>query len=99
MSSFHALFSLGTGLGAASIFFAVSWGVGMVPLITGAALVAGIGLVWTWRQPDGCDLTPQAEQNAPLFVLPRGQLLAVALIAVFAHRSMRAAMLVGAVCF
>ena len=67
MSSFHALFSLGTGLGAASIFFAVPWGVGMVPHITGAALIAGIGLVWTCRQPDGCDLTPQPEQKAPPF--------------------------------
>ena len=99
MSSFHALFSLGTGLGAASISFAVSWGVGMVPHITGAALVAGIGLVWTWRQPDGCDLIPQPERKAPLFDLPRAQLLAVALIAFFAHRSVRAATLVGAVCF
>ena len=81
MSSFHALFSVGTGLGAASTFFAASWGVGMLPHIMGAALIAGIGLVWAWRQPDGCDLTPQPEQKAPLFVLPRGQLLAVALIA------------------
>ena len=33
MSSFHALFSVGTGLGAASTFFVASWGVGMLPHI------------------------------------------------------------------
>ena len=81
MSSFHALFSVGTGLGAASTYFAASTGIGLFPHMLAAAVVGALVLAWAWWQPEGCDMTPQAERKAPLIVLPRGQLLAIALIA------------------
>ena len=81
MSSFHALFSVGTGLGAASTYFAASAGIGLFPHMLAAAVVGALVLAWAWWQPEGCDMTPQAERKAPLIVLPRGQLLAISLIA------------------
>ena len=81
MSSFHALFSVGTGLGAASTYFAASAGIGLLPHMLAAAVVGALVLAWAWWQPEGCDMTPQAKRKAPLIVLPRGQLLAIALIA------------------
>ena len=81
MSSFHALFSVGTGLGAASTYFAASAGIGLLPHMLAAAVVGALVLAWAWWQPEGCDMIPQAERKAPLIVLPRGQLLAIALIA------------------
>ena len=81
MSSFHALFSVGTGLGAASTYFAASAGIGLFPHMLAAAVVGALVLAWAWWQPEGCDMTPQAKRKAPLIVLPRGQLLAIALIA------------------
>ena len=81
MSSFHALFSVGTGLGAASTYLAVSAGMGLLAHMISAAVVAAVVLVWAWRQPEGCDMVPQPDRKSPLFVLPRGQLLAIALIA------------------
>ena len=81
MSSFHALFSVGTGFGAASTYFAASAGIGLFPHMLAAAVVGALVLAWAWWQPEGCDMTPQAKRKAPLIVLPRGQLLAIALIA------------------
>ena len=81
MSSFHALFSVGTGFGAASTYFAASAGIGLFPHMLAAAVVGALVLAWAWWQPEGCDMTPQTESKAPLIVLPRGQLLAIALIA------------------
>ena len=81
MSSFHALFSVGTGFGAASTYVAASAGIGLLPHLMMAAAVSALVLAWAWRQPEGCDLTPQPGRKAKLFVLPRGQLLAIALIA------------------
>ena len=81
MSSFHALFSVGTGLGAASTYFAASAGIGLFPHMLAAAVVGALVLAWAWWQPEGCDMTPQAKRKAPLIALPRGQLLAIALIA------------------
>ena len=80
MSSFHAIFSLGAGLGAASGFFAEQWGVGipMHFIATGSAVaaltlaVARIG----WVSP-----TQDRVSGTPLFPLPKGPLVAVGLIA------------------
>lgn len=80
MSSFHAMFSLGAGLGAASGFLAEQQGIG-IPLhfialgivITAASLaVANIGWVSVRQENVG---------DTPLFPLPRGPLIAVGLIA------------------
>jgi len=81
MSSFHAVFSVGTGLGAASTFVAATLGVGLFSHMVMASILSAALLAWGWRQPEGCDLTPTPGQKAPLFVFPRGQLLAIALIA------------------
>lgn len=81
MSSFHALFSVGTGLGAASTFVTASTGIGLLPHMVMASLASAVVLAWVWRRPEGCDLTPKPGRKAKLFVLPRGQLLAIALIA------------------
>tara|TARA_B100000683_G_scaffold276248_1_gene329550 strand:+ start:247 stop:1437 length:1191 start_codon:yes stop_codon:yes gene_type:complete len=81
MSSFHALFSVGTGLGAASTFIAATLGIGLLPHMVVASILSAVVLGWGWRQPEGCDLTPSSKQKAPLFIFPRGQLLAIALIA------------------
>ena len=81
MSSFHALFSVGTGLGAASTFVAASLGIGLFPHMLTASLLSAATLGWAWHQPEGCDLTPPPGHKAPLFVFPRGQLLAIAAIA------------------
>ena len=44
-------------------------------------MIGALVLAWAWWQPEGCDMSAQAERKAPLIVLPRGQLLAIALIA------------------
>ncbi|WP_299724878.1 MFS transporter [uncultured Tateyamaria sp.] len=80
MSSFHAMFSLGAGLGAASGFAAEHWGVG-IPLhfiVTGAG-VAVVTLAFArigWVSP-----TRDSLSDTPLFPLPKGPLIAVGLIA------------------
>ena len=80
MSSFHAMFSLGAGLGAASGFAAEHWSIGITPHFivvgTGVALitlaVARIG----WVSP-----TQETTKGTPLFPLPKGPLVLVGLIA------------------
>ncbi|MEQ3711089.1 MAG: MFS transporter [Tateyamaria sp.] len=80
MSSFHAMFSLGAGLGAASGFFAEQWGVDIPAhfIVTGVAVatltltIARIG----WVSP-----TQDGVSGTPLFPLPKGPLVAVGLIA------------------
>ncbi|MEL6807935.1 MAG: MFS transporter [Pseudomonadota bacterium] len=80
MSSFHAMFSLGAGLGAASGFFAEQWSVG-IPAhfsVTGVA-VAALTLAMArigWVSP-----TQDRVSGTPLFPLPKGPLVAVGLIA------------------
>ncbi|MEO1557708.1 MAG: MFS transporter [Pseudomonadota bacterium] len=80
MSSFHAMFSLGAALGAASGFFAEQWSVG-IPAhfsVTGVA-VAALTLAMArigWVSP-----TQDRVSGTPLFPLPKGPLVAVGLIA------------------
>ncbi|MEO9576155.1 MAG: MFS transporter [Tateyamaria sp.] len=80
MSSFHAMFSLGAGLGAASGFFAEQWGVGiLVHFIATGAVVAALTLAVArigWVSP-----TQDRVSGTPLFPLPKGPLVAVGLIA------------------
>ena len=80
MSSFHAMFSLGAGLGAASGYAAEQWGVGIPAhfIVTGSGVaaitlaVARIG----WVSPRQSTVS-----GTPLFPLPKGPLVAVGLIA------------------
>ncbi|MEO0401448.1 MAG: MFS transporter [Pseudomonadota bacterium] len=80
MSSFHAMFSLGAGLGAASgygaeqleVSIAAHFTIGAVALCAGTLAFARIP--WTSQKQSGTDKTP-------LFPFPRGPLVAVGLIA------------------
>lgn len=76
MSSFHAMFSLGAGLGAASGFVAARAGMGTAPhFVIGGALVA-VATLWIaridWPSP-----TRARAKGDPVFAFPRGPLLLV----------------------
>ncbi|MEM6372792.1 MAG: MFS transporter [Pseudomonadota bacterium] len=80
MSSFHAMFSLGAGLGAASGFGAEHFGISIpVHFIGAGTVVAVITLVIArigWVSP-----TRDGTAGTPFFPLPKGPLVAVGLIA------------------
>lgn len=80
MSSFHAMFSLGAGLGAASGYAAERLDVGIAPhFIIGALIILVLTMMFA-RIP----WTSQRQMNTsgtPLFPFPRGPLIAVGLIA------------------
>ncbi|MEV8467228.1 MFS transporter [Fluviibacterium sp. DFM31] len=79
MSSFHAMFSLGAGIGAGSGYLAVQAGLGPAAhfLLVGGAMA--VGCLWTgnigWTSPRRAATT-----GSPVFALPRGALLAVGLM-------------------
>ncbi|WP_299654283.1 MFS transporter [uncultured Tateyamaria sp.] len=80
MSSFHAMFSLGAGLGAASGYAAERMEIGIAPhFIIGAAIILVLTMMLArvpWAsQKQGSGAKP------PLFPFPRGPLIAVGLIA------------------
>ena len=80
MSSFHAMFSLGAGLGAGTGFLAASTGTGIALHFS----VAGLGIAFltlsianiSWQSDKEV-----REANTPIFVLPRGALFAVGIVA------------------
>lgn len=80
MSSFHAMFSLGAGLGAASGYAAERFEVGIAPhFIIGSLAILVITLAFAripWTSP-----RQASTENTPLFPFPRGPLIAVGLIA------------------
>lgn len=79
MSSFHAMFSLGAGLGASSGFIAVSYGAGIAShFVLAGTLVSFITLFiakidWVSDKSKGAGHTS-------LFALPKGPLLAVGIV-------------------
>lgn len=77
MSSFHAMFSLGAGVGAASAFLAVKIGLSLFE-----HFLIGAGLCLVLLLPFSC-LRWESERSTgargPLFVFPRGALLLVGL--------------------
>lgn len=80
MSSFHAMFSLGAGLGAASGFAAEHLGIAIAAHFIGAG--AGVAALTLWCARIGWVSPVQtATTGTPLFPLPRGPLVAVGLIA------------------
>ncbi|WP_242500381.1 MFS transporter [Tropicimonas sp. IMCC6043] len=86
MSSFHAMWSLGAGLGALSGFAATSFG-WSVPLhfIAGALVSAALFLPFL-TLPWQSDTRPH-DPNAPVFAIPRGALVLVGLVALAAAAS------------
>ncbi len=80
MSSFHAMFSLGAGLGAASGFVAEASDVGVTPHFIGAGVAIAV-LTLPFARIGWVSQTQTSAAGAPLFALPRGPLAAVGLIA------------------
>ncbi len=80
MSSFHAMFSLGAGLGAGSGFLAETYDIGITPhFIVAATVIATITLV-SARAEWISDIQDTAVAG-PIFRLPKGPLFAVGFIA------------------
>ncbi|WBU61065.1 MFS transporter [Paracoccus albus] len=83
MSIFHAMFSLGAGLGAASGYAAVKLGLAPFAHFLTLALLGGAIAMWQmWPQRDATP--PQASAvtvERKLFTLPHGPLLLVGLVA------------------
>lgn len=77
MSSLHAMFSLGAGLGALSGFGAVKLGLSPWPHFWIACAGFGAAALWIARLP----WTSRAAAGGPAFALPRGPLLLVSLFA------------------
>ena len=83
MSSFHAMWSLGAGVGAATGFAATSYGWSVPQHFTAAALISAAVLLpfltfpWT-------SVTRPHDPNAPAFALPRGPLVLVGVVAMAA---------------
>ena len=82
MSLFHALWSLGAGLGAATGWLAIRAGAAPPGHFLLAALVGGA--LATWLAARGAGAAPAAAregEGGPVFALPRGSLVLVGLIA------------------
>ncbi|MEP5731374.1 MAG: MFS transporter [Sulfitobacter sp.] len=82
MSIFHAMFSLGAGLGAASGFVAVRWGLEPELHFAAVALIGGVGglgaMIGTGSSQSG---SPTNHPETPLVALPSGPLVLVGLVA------------------
>lgn len=78
MSSFHAAFSLGAGVGAGSGFIAINWGASVVLhfWLGGLGVTAFVALFAfiPWNSVTG------TAEHGPLFALPKGPLLMVGIV-------------------
>lgn len=78
MSSFHAAFSLGAGIGAGSGFIAINWGASVVLhfWLGGLGVTAFVALFAfiPWNSVTG------TAEHGPLFALPKGPLLMVGIV-------------------
>lgn len=80
MSSFHALFSLGAGVGAATGFLAATYGLSVIVHFTFTALIISAVTLYFSAIPWQSDLVSH-KPNAPFLTLPAGPLLAVGFVA------------------
>lgn len=80
LSSFHAMFSLGAGVGAASGYFAVNLNLDINAHFTGAALIVMVLALFMvaihWPQSP-----THTSGKIPLFIVPKGTLAVVGMIA------------------
>ena len=81
MSVFHALFSLGAGLGAASGYIAVSIELSLEMHYLLVALIGGVAGLGIMISPSGRDQKANPTSEGPLVALPTGKLALVGLIA------------------
>lgn len=79
MASFHAMWSLGAGVGAGSGYLAVSFGAGIAPHFFAAGLVVALLTLPLMRI--GWVSDTAAQHGGPVFAFPRGALLLVGLVA------------------
>jgi len=80
MSSLHAMFSLGAGVGAASGVLAVAWGLDRTPHFVVFTLLAAMPLLWIGNigwQPDRVN----DHEGRLTFAIPKGALLVVGVVA------------------
>ncbi|WP_047997034.1 MFS transporter [Puniceibacterium sp. IMCC21224] len=78
MSWFHAMFSLGAGIGAASGYVAIRLGIGVLPHFACMAVVLVLVALWmTAKQWE----SEKSKPSARIFALPTGPLVAVGLVA------------------
>lgn len=80
MSSFHAMWSLGAGLGAAGGFLATSMGAGTGIHFLAAAVISGL-LAWPFLRAPWTSRIRLSPGKAPMFAFPRGPLILVGVIA------------------
>jgi len=80
MSSFHAMFSFGAGVGAASGYIAATY---MAPISTHFCIAgAAVAAITLWvANIEWASQTREQSENAPLFAFPKGALLAVGFVA------------------
>ncbi|MGP6086631.1 MFS transporter [Antarctobacter jejuensis] len=83
MSSFHAMWSLGAGLGAGGGYLATSIGAGTGPHFLIAAVVAGM-VFWPFLQAPWTSRIRQTPVKAPIFAFPHGALILVGFMALAA---------------
>ncbi|MEP0941145.1 MAG: MFS transporter [Rhizobiaceae bacterium] len=82
MSVFHAMFSLGAGVGAASGYVAVQFGLASTwHFLLVAVFAGGLSLLVMTRVQDIQALTSESAEPRPLFALPSRSLILVGLIA------------------
>ena len=80
MSSFHAMFSLGAGLGAATGYLAASVDLGVPAHFAGASIMLA-ALALAVAAIDWQSRTAPRDDGAPVFAVPKGPLLAVGVVA------------------
>ncbi|MEM1130937.1 MAG: MFS transporter [Pseudomonadota bacterium] len=80
MSSFHAMWSLGAGLGAGTGFLAVTAGLGITAHFVAAGLPLALFCIWL-ASIDWTSDRHQPTTRPPVFALPRGGLIGVGVMA------------------
>jgi predicted MFS family arabinose efflux permease len=86
MSSFHAMWSFGAGVGAGSSFLSATYYVNISTQFTSSAIVILIITLFITTIP-GRSKQNKKHNNAPIYALPKGSLLGVAIIAFCASLS------------
>ena len=86
MSSFHAMWSFGAGIGAGSSFLSATYDVNMPTQFTSSAIVILIITLFI-TSTSGKSKHNKKHNNSPIYVLPKSSLLGVAIIAFCASLS------------
>lgn len=82
MSGFHALFSLGGIVGSASIAFMMAWGV--TPTLAAVFVAASVALLLIVAIPGLLPYSDDSGEKAPAFVIPKGIVIVIGILALMA---------------